>query len=67
MEINDRINQKRLELGLSLHDLVMATGIQEQTLRTWDNGTRVPRNPDRIGKLATALGVTTDWLITGKG
>lgn len=50
----------------SVPALARATGLKRRTLDAWLRGTNVPVDPTHDGtlaKIATALHVTTDWLL----
>lgn len=61
----DRLKALREKSGMSVFQLTLAAGIQEQNIRLWERGPRKPSDPDHIAALAKALGTTTDYLITG--
>ena len=60
-----RIEQTRIEKGLSRTALAKLSGINESSIRNWING----KDPNifSIVKIADALGVTLDFLINGNG
>lgn len=57
-------HQRTNVLGISLSRLSMKSEIPESTLRSWENGDRIPGYANTI-RLAEALGVDEHWL--GKG
>lgn len=60
------IYQKLLdEKGLKNADVSRATGISNMTLSDWKNGKSTPKQ-DKLMKIAEFLGVTMDYLVTGK-
>lgn len=63
LKIMKRIKEKRLELGLSLHELSKKTGISSSTLQRYETGyiSNIPLS--RLKPLAKALGVTPSYLI----
>ncbi len=65
MSIGDRIKAKRLDLKLTQHDLSKELNITPQHISAIEQGKRTP-SIDILEKLAEELGVSTDYLITGK-
>ncbi|RJO62941.1 MAG: XRE family transcriptional regulator [Dehalococcoidia bacterium] len=65
MDIGDRINAKRLELGLTQKDLAQALGLTPQHISAIEKNHRL-LSLDMLWKIAEQLGVTTDYLTTGK-
>lgn len=63
--INDRIRTSRDKKGWNQSDLARAIGVTPQTVQQWENGKTSPRNK-KIDALAQALGVSADWLLTGR-
>lgn len=68
MDIHSRIQQRRLELGLSAQELAEAIGISRQNVLQWelpeDQKGTTPRR-DRIKKVADQLKTTVEWLTSG--
>jgi transcriptional regulator with XRE-family HTH domain len=64
MGIGDRLQQRRLELGLSQRDIA-SKGVSYAYISRIENGTRNP-SVAALRKLAPKLGVSVDWLETGK-
>ena len=65
MGLGERIKLKREELGLTQLQLAQALGVTPQHISVIEKGKRSP-SLDSLAKLAQELGVTTDYLITGK-
>lgn len=63
--MTDRIRVKRAELRLTQTQLGNAVGVAQTIVSRWENGLGEPRNGQLI-RLAETLGVTTDWLLTGR-
>lgn len=63
-EISSRIDNLLTDKKLKRIDLVRGTGIGESTIRAWIKGS-VP-SADAVVKVAKYLGVSVEWLITGK-
>ena len=53
------------EKGLKNSDVARATGISNMTLSDWKRGVSKPKE-DKMRKIAEFLGVTFDYLTTGK-
>ena len=66
MSIGRIIAKKREELGLSQTDLAKKAGLKPPTISQYESGVRSP-SYEALIKLSNALGVTTDFLITGEG
>ena len=64
--ISERIRNRRIELGLSQAQLSRDTGIAAPQLSRYESGSNEPR-PDIAAKIANALKVSLEWLITGQG
>ncbi|MFK3763209.1 LexA family protein [Serratia ureilytica] len=62
--IQDRILLRMRDLGLKNKDLVKATNASRGTVSQWVNGGNKP-SADFLPKLAKALNVTEEWLISG--
>jgi len=62
--VGDRLRQRRLELGLSQRDIA-SKGVSYAYISRIENGTRNP-SVSALRKLAPKLGVSVDWLETGK-
>lgn len=62
--IGPRVSQRRGELGLSQNDLARLCEVSPTDISRWERGVVAPR-VDRLDALATALGVSIDWLVRG--
>lgn len=63
--IHDRIKQARLDKGLSMERLAELVGLRSwQSIQQWENGATAPQRK-RLEQVATALGVTVDFLMNG--
>ena len=60
-----RIKALREAKGWDIFTLSLNAEVREQTLRTWEEGRRVPNDIHMLARVAAALGTTTDYLITG--
>ncbi|QTR47487.1 helix-turn-helix domain-containing protein [Thiothrix litoralis] len=64
MEMKDRIKEKMQERGYSQDDLALRVGVSQTSIYKVLNG--LTRKPRFIGEIAGALGVSVEWLLTGK-
>ncbi len=67
MGIHDRIREAREQAGVSQTELARLLGVTRSACSQWesDHGT-APRR-ERLEQLAGLLGVSFEWLATGKG
>jgi transcriptional regulator with XRE-family HTH domain len=65
MGLGERVKARREELGLTQLQLAQALGVTPQHISVIEKGKRSP-SLESLAKLAQELGVTTDFLITGK-
>lgn len=65
MTINDRIFALRKSRGLSQNELATKTGVTRVSVGKWESGLNQPKGR-YLNDLAVALGVSVDWLLTGK-
>jgi SOS-response transcriptional repressor LexA len=65
MNISDRISAKRRELSLSQVALAQKIGVSGVSVGKWESGLNQPKGR-YLNELAAALGVSVDWLLTGK-
>ena len=64
-QIASRIINAMNRNGISQRQLADATGMTEVTISRYVKGKRIP-SAEILGRIADVLGVTTDYLITGK-
>lgn len=64
--INDRISARRRAQKMSQDELAKRIGITRVSISKWESGLNQPKGR-YLNDLATALGVTVDWLLTGDG
>lgn len=64
IEMGKRIADRRKSLRLSQEELAEMADVSPQLLSTAERGTKAMR-PENLLKLSTALGVSTDYLLTG--
>lgn len=67
MKFQDRLKERRLEMGMTQVELSNATGITTRTLQYYENGERRPRNHAIVEKLAAALNTTSEDLLGVSG
>jgi len=60
----DRLNERVAELGTNARRLSLKLGLQQSTVHRWLTRSASPK-PKTLSALASALGVTVDWLING--
>ncbi|GAH79757.1 unnamed protein product [marine sediment metagenome] len=65
MNLATRIRARREALELTQEQLATATGLSSQYVSLIEQGKRVP-SVSSLSRLAEELGVSTDYLITGK-
>jgi transcriptional regulator with XRE-family HTH domain len=65
VEIGGRIRTRRDALGLTQHELADEVGVTPQHVSRLESDLNAP-SLDLLVKLANSLGVTTDFLLTGK-
>ena len=63
MQIGERIQQRREQLGLTQEELAEASGLRQSIISRLERGTRKNPGADTVRRLAKTLGVTADWLI----
>ena len=64
--IGARIRRAREAKGMSQAKLAALVGVPSQSISAWERGEVVP-GAKNILRLAEALGVSVDWLLTGQG
>ena len=66
MSIHERIKARRKELGLTLKEVARRCELSAwTTVQHWEHHTAPTRA--RLPKVAEVLGVTEEWLLTGRG
>lgn len=66
INIHERIRATRKRAGMTQVDLAKMVGVARVSLTQWESGDTSPKGENLL-KLARALGVTPDWLISGRG
>lgn len=64
IDMGKRISERRKSLNLSQEKLAEQADVSPQLLSTAERGTKAVR-PENLLKLSVALGVSTDYLLTG--
>ncbi|WP_210496308.1 helix-turn-helix domain-containing protein [Pantoea ananatis] len=65
MSISLRLKSKRLELGLTQHQLAILCGVKQQTIQRIEAGTS--HRPRHLLEISQALGCSPHWLLNGVG
>ena len=63
MNINDKLSQRRKELGLTLEDVGKMVGVGKSTVRKWETGDIANMKRDKIALLAKALKVSPAYIM----
>lgn len=66
MDMSFRILQRRSALQMTQSKLAKKIGVSRVSVSQWERGDTSPKG-ENLYKLAEALGVSADWLLTGKG
>lgn len=64
--LETRIREARTQLGWSQADLARRMNVAQPTVSGWEAGRKAPRT-NVMGRLARVLGVSFEWLTTGRG
>ena len=65
--LQDRVTERMEVMGLTNAQLAKASGVRPPTSFNWANGKTKNIKGEPLLKAARALGVTPQWLATGKG
>lgn len=65
--IGKRIKQTREEQGKTQSHIAKAAGVGKSAVSQWENDQVKGLKPHHLVAVAVDLGVSTDWLVTGKG
>lgn len=65
--VADRIKEELAARSWNITQLAELADVPKDTLFAWLRRDSQNLNVDRLARVAAALGVTTDYLITGKG
>jgi transcriptional regulator with XRE-family HTH domain len=64
--LEERIKQRRIELGWSQAELARRMFVSQPSVAEWESGRKAPHLKN-MARLAMLLGVSFDWLSTGRG
>jgi len=67
MYVGDRLRQARIDAGLNQSQLARKAGVTPSAISQIESGASKRPSSDNLLPLAKALGVTPEWLISGKG
>lgn len=65
MTISERLKVRRIELGLTQHQLGLLAGVKQQTIQRIESGTS--NRPRHLLEIAEALNCSPKWLLHGDG
>ena len=65
MNVNERIKSRRMACGLTQDQVANRVGVTRVAVSHWERGGADP-DGRYLNELAAALGVSVDWLLTGK-
>ena len=58
-----RLTRARIERGMSQQELARLVEVREKDISRWENDHNLPRDHEKIVRLAVALKTTTDYLL----
>jgi len=64
--MENRIKKARAEKGWSQAELARRMFISQPSVADWESGRKAPHTKN-LARLATLLGVSVEWLATGRG
>ena len=67
MSFQKRLKQALTESGLTQGEVARRAGITPGALTMWKNGTIMNPEARHVASMARILGISSDWLIDGKG
>ena len=67
MGIHDRIREAREQAGVSQTELARLLGVTRSACSQWESATGTAPRRERLEQLAQLLGVSFEWLATGRG
>lgn len=65
--IGDRIKAARLEAGLTQQEVATEVGVSRAAVALWESNQSKTLKGQNLVRVARALNVTPDWLLTGRG
>ena len=63
MEFGEKIKKARTECGLSQTELAVKSGLSLRSIQNYESGQRHPANISIVKNIATALGVSYEYLL----
>ena len=63
MQLGEKIRQRRVQLGLSQHELAQRTGIPQSRISELESGTRSQMSLKNLRNMARALQISADDLL----
>ncbi len=66
MNIGNRLLQLRIRCQLSQKKLAIKTGLTQQVISAYENGSRTP-GLENLKKISDATGGSLNWLVAGSG
>jgi ORF020 len=63
METNNKLKERRIELGLTLEEVAKHVGVSKTTVSRWETGEISNMRRDKIGKLAEILKVRPSFIM----
>lgn len=67
MKIHDRIREAREQAGISQTELARLLGVTRSACSQWEAAVGTAPRRERLEQLAALLGVSFEWLATGRG
>ncbi|HEX7048026.1 MAG TPA: helix-turn-helix transcriptional regulator [Gammaproteobacteria bacterium] len=67
MAIHDRIREAREQAGISQTELARLLGVTRSACSQWESSSGTAPRRERLEQLAALLGVSFEWLATGRG
>lgn len=67
MNVGDRIRKARKLRGLTGSQLGELLGVKHSVISQWETGARKNPRTDSIQRIASALDISLEWLLTGSG
>ncbi len=64
MTFGERLREKRIEANLSQEELAKRVGVHARSIQNNESGKRYPKNLEIAEKLASALGTTSQYLLS---
>lgn len=65
--LEQRINESRLERGMSASDLARAVGVTSAAVSRWEKGQVKNLRMEHLFTIARILDINPEWLATGRG